>query len=354
MLKAVGYFHGKGAPEAHPAQVVRRRWRWVARRRIVRYLRSGRDVGVAEGAPGCPFVTCPAPAECEGVRHLTDGVWLWPSSLAHLVERHRVVLPDELIEHMTRNRYQLPADAEPTAPSAESADAVIDADRSFWKEWCSRHASGELVLRESPDDLRGLFRAASPEERSRLVDALAPHGARATPGLIEALRCGGGKEERSASRLRTDAARILGENAAAARPAIPALYEVLEDSADPAVRLQVVRTFRAIGPPATEIISAFGEALNDDDEAVRREAVEALVELGEEAVPDLRETLERGASVGRRHAAMALGRMGGAAAAALEALQSVAADEALDDPLRHAARDAIDRIGQTTAVSGVL
>jgi hypothetical protein len=38
----------------------------------------------------------------------SDGVWVWPSSLAHYVEKHRVRLPDRMIMHIRSRNYSPP------------------------------------------------------------------------------------------------------------------------------------------------------------------------------------------------------------------------------------------------------
>lgn len=39
---------------------------------------------------------------------LTDGVWEWPSDLAHYVERYNVELPAAFVAHMQERRWQPP------------------------------------------------------------------------------------------------------------------------------------------------------------------------------------------------------------------------------------------------------
>lgn len=37
-----------------------------------------------------------------------DGEWLWPDSLAHLVEKHFFILPDLFVNHIRKNKYKCP------------------------------------------------------------------------------------------------------------------------------------------------------------------------------------------------------------------------------------------------------
>jgi hypothetical protein len=38
----------------------------------------------------------------------SDGVWGWPSTLAHYVSKHHVRLPDRFAEHIRSNKYAVP------------------------------------------------------------------------------------------------------------------------------------------------------------------------------------------------------------------------------------------------------
>lgn len=39
----------------------------------------------------------------------TDGVWIWPEGLAHYVEKHDVILPDDFVQHAARQQWKVPA-----------------------------------------------------------------------------------------------------------------------------------------------------------------------------------------------------------------------------------------------------
>jgi hypothetical protein len=42
-------------------------------------------------------------------QYQSDGVWLWPSGLAHFVEKHSLRLPDSMVEHVRSVLYSPPA-----------------------------------------------------------------------------------------------------------------------------------------------------------------------------------------------------------------------------------------------------
>jgi len=43
-----------------------------------------------------------------GSKELTDGVFVWPEGLHHYVSRYNVVLPEEFVEHMKLNNFNVP------------------------------------------------------------------------------------------------------------------------------------------------------------------------------------------------------------------------------------------------------
>jgi uncharacterized protein (TIGR03067 family) len=67
----------------------------------------------------CRFV-CGTPDEEMGSADLHDGEWEWPEGLAHYVEHHSVLLPDEFIETMRSRSWQPPAETG-LPPSSERA-----------------------------------------------------------------------------------------------------------------------------------------------------------------------------------------------------------------------------------------
>ena len=108
--------------------------------RIVNYLRSGHDATRWESAPGkihsskyggwstCRF-GCKE-GEYNGTGDFTDGEWMWPEGLAHYVESHSVILPEEFVNTMQSNDWQVPPEKLYSLPRKP--------DFTFWLDWSAR------------------------------------------------------------------------------------------------------------------------------------------------------------------------------------------------------------------------
>ncbi len=133
--------------------------------------------------------------------------------------------------------------------------------------------------------------------------------------------------------------------------AVPALIEALRIEAlrdeDFYVRRQAADALVKIGDVA---VPALIETLRDEDDDVRRQAAGALGEIGDAAVPALIEALRDESFYVREQAAEALGLIGDAAAvpALIEALR----DE--DSDVRRQAAEALGEIGDVTAVPALI
>ena len=101
-VKAIGFWHHPEAPYLPQAQTfVDMVWPATPEQvddmaRVVQYLRDGKPVASWWGSRVCPF-------EChrtQNTQALSDGVYVWPTSFAHVVEVHKVRPPDEFIEHV--------------------------------------------------------------------------------------------------------------------------------------------------------------------------------------------------------------------------------------------------------------
>lgn len=108
---------------------------------------------------------------------------------------------------------------------------------------------------------------------------------------------------------------------------------------DPDVRRAAARGLGRVGPPA---IPRLKEALADPDREVRRMAVEALGWIGPGAVPALIDALKDESPPSRRAAARALGRLGPAAKSAESALIEALGDA--DQQVSQSATRALRRI----------
>jgi HEAT repeat protein len=222
--------------------------------------------------------------------------------------------------------------------------------------------------------LKRVMDEASPETLDAVLDALASQGERVLPRLIQAL----GKRE-----ARPRAAAILARVGPAAKPAVAALVEALEDDRA-ATRNEVLFALAAIGPEAREALPAMIRALNDEDPKVRFSACHALGKMGPAAmaakaelqkrfasddqflaltsawalaqidpgcpetasksVPVLIKALSQPAALARLHAAETLERLGPLAQPAVPALKAALEDD--DEGVRAAASAALKRIGK--------
>jgi hypothetical protein len=100
----------------------------------LQYLRSGRELNALLGFSYCRF-QCGISDEQMGCRDLTDGVWIWPEGLVHYAEVHQVALPDEFLETMAQNSWQVPQ----LDDLAELCNA--NCDSSFWKLWYEKQST---------------------------------------------------------------------------------------------------------------------------------------------------------------------------------------------------------------------
>lgn len=131
----------------------------------------------------------------------------------------------------------------------------------------------------------GMLRDADPAFRRQGMQAVVAVGGKAsavTPQIIKALAD-------PDAELRCLAARALANVGPLAKDAVPALAKALRD--DPAkVRMEAAAALREIGPNAKDAIPLLLDALSDSDESVCGRAAGALIEIG---VPKDRPTAAR-------------------------------------------------------------
>ncbi len=88
---------------------------------IVTYLREGVCLLACGGV--MPDVLTPSDHVRTSPDYLTDGVWLWPSELAHYVASHHVAVPGDFVADMRRNGWVVPGLSR--AAQAAMADEVV-------------------------------------------------------------------------------------------------------------------------------------------------------------------------------------------------------------------------------------
>jgi hypothetical protein len=142
--KAVGFWKAESGifrlcPK--PQSLVKRKWHETDLAFILGYLRGGHNALKWEPQPGIILInayggwsTCRFNCEeglFNGSEEYTDGEWIWPEGLAHYVERHNVVLPDEFVETMRRNSWKVPAEVILTIQRKK--------DFEFWLSWSANY-----------------------------------------------------------------------------------------------------------------------------------------------------------------------------------------------------------------------
>ena len=111
-LQPVGYWRDskdektETLPEPHG--LVDRYWDPAERKRVIKYLRAGRESVAYKGSSSCRF-NCGASNRQMGYRDLTDGEFVWPEGFAHYVEAHAVKPPAEFLVHIRRKLAERPA-----------------------------------------------------------------------------------------------------------------------------------------------------------------------------------------------------------------------------------------------------
>ncbi len=109
--RKVGYFHELADHERRDQLTALRRDTAVDdESKIVDYLKSGIDAGAVMMIENDVLAT--SSKAIGEVLLKSDGVWIWPTSLAYYVKEYHLSLPTEFIEHMVKNDWRVPDDAE--------------------------------------------------------------------------------------------------------------------------------------------------------------------------------------------------------------------------------------------------
>lgn len=108
-LRRIGHFY-ELSPELQRFEIGKLRGSLVAssKQRVLRYLRSGVTSGIVMMVE---YDHSAMPEACLGsVGLMSDGKWLWPSSLAYYVEKYDLGVPAEFLEDMAHNDWLVPPD----------------------------------------------------------------------------------------------------------------------------------------------------------------------------------------------------------------------------------------------------
>jgi HEAT repeat protein len=226
--------------------------------------------------------------------------------------------------------------------------ALLEDRRGDWetthRRWKAAEVLGQLgeEARAATPALLAALHDPDPHVQTVATKALGEIGPAAdvVPALTERLGVG----DRAAT------IRALSRFKAEARPAIPALLELLKDP-DPRIRWEAARTLGKIGADAAVAVPALVEAFKDPEAPVREHAAEALGDIGppaKDGVPALIEALRDADMKVRRDAARSLGLIGPAAKTALPALRQL--DKDPEREVREAASKSLRQLDPDSAV----
>ena len=127
-MRGIGYWRNEHEEEFHhcplPQSLVDRSWHGAERTLAITYLTSGRVYEMYRGYSYCRF-RCGIESSLMGASDVTDGTWVWPRGLAHYIETHAVILPDEFIAHCKGNNWAM--------PEWEGTPAPLDL--AWWIAW---------------------------------------------------------------------------------------------------------------------------------------------------------------------------------------------------------------------------
>ena len=132
-LKGIGYWKDEECRRyPQPQWLVETGWHAQDLDRIIGYLRSGKTYFSCLGYSHCRFSDCrDKNRERNGDSDFTDGVWVWPEGLAHYVEQHSVILPEEIVSTMRSNDWRIPQQV--SVPKIEAGVPMFDT--AFWEDW---------------------------------------------------------------------------------------------------------------------------------------------------------------------------------------------------------------------------
>ena len=126
------------------------------RNAVSAYLKGGRLFETWRGHSWCRF-RCGID-DCEmGCREFTDGEWVWPEGLAHYVEAHGVLLPEDFV-----SRAMATQSAQPGGSDKVSLE--------FWVSWAKPRQS--VSIRQRLSDALAAARMAEPAFIDRVINEL--------------------------------------------------------------------------------------------------------------------------------------------------------------------------------------
>jgi HEAT repeat protein len=187
---------------------------------------------------------------------------------------------------------------------------------------------------EAADDLGARLKEEDPDACVKICEALANFGSAGVPALMDALK----DDNREVRRAAVIALSEMGPDAKAAGPVLAAIFRHI-DSKSP--YNEAKQALMSIGEPA---VPALIDALKDPSEDVRRWSLEALWTIGPAAKAAIPAVLERMEEEDLRACAIGvLDSMGAKEPAVVDALRKALADP--NPEVRDAAADALRNLG---------
>jgi hypothetical protein len=139
-LKGVGYWKNDECRRyPQPEWLVQPGWHTQELAKIITYLRSERIYMSYLGYSYCRFSDCRDECrECNGDCDLTDGVWVWPEGLAHYIEKHSVILPEEFVSTMRSNDWRI-------SQQIDMSKVKTGWDTTFWIKWARKRRPWHII-----------------------------------------------------------------------------------------------------------------------------------------------------------------------------------------------------------------
>lgn len=138
MLRQIGYWSkDKKCRDGliHPSLLDNHNFSKVEKAQILRYLRSGVEVGSYLGFSFCRMPDGPSDREM-GCRELSDGTYVWPEGYAVYLDLYDIELPSAFVHHVRANSCEVPQDIEVSEIKRDWEQQ--GADCSYWRRWCAK------------------------------------------------------------------------------------------------------------------------------------------------------------------------------------------------------------------------
>lgn len=233
------------------------------------------------------------------------------------------------------------AAADRAALAAELIPLLSDQEREVGR------AAGAALIRLGADAAPAIrAKLADPAVRLQLMEVIAALGTSAKATVPELVAALGDPQARGEAAVAV--AAIGGSDAAEAVPALAAL--VADDKAEPGLRYAACYALGRIGPAAVAAEPVIRGLAESQDELMATVAIWAALRIKPDdatlfasAIPKLRRALRDDSELVRLEAAVALGDIGPAAAAAIPILELVAEDDPAKQ-VRQAAAEALTKI----------